>query len=167
MSDAVIIERAHSLANHAMWTVALQYRRIRATEPEDGKFLFRWWADLQFLILALYRLRTTVKIARNIPSISNSIDAALAKFDKALPDLKKLRDIGEHMEEYAVDNPKRHVPSVDRKQLQVGSWDGTVYEWLGVKLNVNEAKSAAEELFKTLQNHYSLFRSKNRTTPKP
>ena len=159
MDNKVILERACSLANEYMFTVALQCRRIRTAEPEDKVFVMRRWIDLQFLILALYRLRTAVKIAVKIPTISKEMRTALNRFDKAIPDLKKLRDIGEHIDEYAVDHPRRHVPSVDRKQLQVGSWDGTVYEWLGVRLNVDEANNAAEELFKTLQKIKNLERS--------
>ncbi len=156
MDDAVTLERSIRLANHAMWTVMLQWRRIGTKEPEDNRFVFRWWADLQFFILSLNRLRTSVKIALNVsdPKISASIAAAIEEFDKAIPDLKKLRDIGEHIDAYSVDDPKRHKLDIDRKQLEVGSWNGAVYEWLGVKLNVDDARIAAEKLFKTLQNAY-------------
>src|SRR5579859_2833960 len=54
-SDAAILERAKSLSNEACFTVSLQHRRLRTTEPEDQVFVFRWWADLQFLIVALRR----------------------------------------------------------------------------------------------------------------
>jgi hypothetical protein len=40
-SDAVIMERARSFANEAMFTVALQRRRIRSSEPEDDVFGMR------------------------------------------------------------------------------------------------------------------------------
>jgi hypothetical protein len=59
--------------------------------------------------------------------IRDSIDRAIKEFDKALTDLKTLRDIGEHHDVYAVDYPKSFVKKVDRKQLEVGSWDGTEY----------------------------------------
>jgi hypothetical protein len=136
MNDTVILERTVRLANVEMKTVALQWRRTRAVEPEDAYFHLRWWADLQFFILSLYRLRTSVRIAHNVSDtkIRHSISEAINEFDKALPNLKTLRDIGEHQNEYAVDNPKRHVKTVDRKQLEVGSWNGTEYEWLGVRL---------------------------------
>ncbi|AIC17178.1 hypothetical protein [Nitrososphaera viennensis] len=159
MNDAVILERSKRLANHAIWTVTLQYRRMRTNEPEDSKFMLRWWADLQFFILSLHRLRTAVKIALNVSdiTISTRMAVAIEEFDKAIPDLKKLRDIGEHIDAYAVDNPKRHRPEVNRRQLEVGSWNGTVYEWLGIKLNVDEANTAAQKLFKTLLSAYRNF----------
>ena len=57
LSGAVIPERAKSFCNEACFTIALQHRRLKTTEPEDGVFVFRWHADLQFLIVALRRLR--------------------------------------------------------------------------------------------------------------
>jgi hypothetical protein len=45
-SDAVILERTKSFCNEAVFTIALQHRRLRSIEPEDGKFLFRREADL-------------------------------------------------------------------------------------------------------------------------
>jgi len=152
MKDAMILERSKRLANLAIWTVTLQWRRIRSSEPEDKEFMLRWWADLQFFVLSLYRLRTAVKIAINVSDskISANIKDAIKEFDKTIPDLKKLRDIGEHIDAYTIDDPKRHRQEVDRKQLEVGSWDGTTYEWLGVKLSVDDAQLAAKELFKTL-----------------
>ena len=68
-SDAAILERARSLATEAISTVALQRRRPRSTEPEDGVFVFRWWADLQFLIVALRRLRRAAQLAARTPAL--------------------------------------------------------------------------------------------------
>jgi len=152
MNDAVILESSKRLANHAIWTAMLQSRRIKSSEPEDSEFMLRWWADLQFFILSLYRLRTAVKIAVKVSDskISVCIRDGIKEFDKAIPDLKKLRDIGEHIDAYAIDDPERHRLEVDRKELEVGSWDGTTYEWLGVRLNVDDAILAAKELFNTL-----------------
>lgn len=160
MNDAVILERCKRLANHAMWTVKLQWRRVRGKEPEDSEFVFRWWADLQFFILSLYRLRTAAKIALNVSDkeISSRIATAIKEFDRQVPELKKLRDIGEHIDSYAIDSPKRQRKDIDRKQLEVGSWDGAVYKWLGTSLNVDDAKNAAVSLFMTLLDTYQSIR---------
>lgn len=153
MNDAVIVERTVRLANIEMKTVALQLRRIRGKEPEDHDFIFRRWADLQFFIISLYRLRTTATVGYNVSNtkIRYSIIGAVKEFDRAVPELKKLRNIGEHQNEYAVDSPKRKVKTVDRKQLEVGSWNDTEYNWLGVTLNIDEAYNAAGKLFTSLQ----------------
>ncbi len=146
-----ILERAHSLANEAMFTVALQCRRIKTVEPEDETFIFRWWVDFQFLILALCRLRRAVKIAHKVPAITGDVKVALHKFDRALPHLIRLRNVGEHIDEYVVDSESRHDKTVEHKGLQVGNWNGTIYEWLDIQLNVHDALVAAEELYGVLQ----------------
>ncbi len=148
-SEAAILERMLSLCNEACFTVALQRRRLRTVEPEDAKFVFRWWADLQFLIVALRRLRRSAALGVRIPSVSERVTRAIDAFDKMLPDLAKMRNIGEHVDDYAVDAPKRRYADVDRKQLQVGTWDGTVYRWIG-ELNVDVAHEAAEQLMREL-----------------
>ncbi len=49
------------------------------------------------------------------------------------------------------DAASRHEKSVSRLQLQVGSWDGTVYSWLGGSLNVDVALNAAEKLLEAIR----------------
>ena len=73
---------------------------------------------------------------------------AIEKFDKSLPGLVKMRNVGEHVEAYAVDDPGRHYASIDHSQLQVGCFDGTVYNWLGNSINIDDGLQAAEELFR-------------------
>jgi hypothetical protein len=151
MDTAATLERAYSLANEAMFTVVLQCRRLRTLEPGDETFVMRWWADLQFLILALCRLRLAVKIACKVPAVIDDMEAALLNFYWVLPDLTRLRNVGQHIDEYSVDSSSRRHKKVSRKQTLVGSRNGTVYEWLGVQLNVCDALIAAEELYGVLQ----------------
>lgn len=148
-SNEAILERSFSFCNESIKTILLQCRRLQTTEPEDSTFLFRKWADLRFLILSLDRLEKSVKIARKIPSITDEVDNALDKFHNSIPMLKKFRNVGEHIEDYSLDlgNDK----TVDRKQLQVGKLGEDVFEWLGEQLNILDAKNAAMELFKTIQ----------------
>jgi hypothetical protein len=115
-SDPAILERAHSLANKAVHTVALQHRRLRGAEPEDDTFIFRWWADLQFLIVALRRLRRAAQLASHVPTVTNDIDQALRQFDRALPGLATMRNIGEHIDDYALETPRRRH-NVGRREL--------------------------------------------------
>ena len=150
--DAVIVERARSLANDAMWTIALQRRRLRTIEPEDSTFAFRWWADLQFLIVSLRRLRRAVELAGCATSTRDSITAALKTFDAVLPCLLTLRNVGEHIDDYAVDSPNRRNKQITRKMLQAGTWDGTTFEWLAGRLNVDVAHDAAFKLVLALRN---------------
>jgi len=48
-SDAATYERACRYANNALWTLSLQRRRLKSQEPEDAEFIFRVWADYEFL----------------------------------------------------------------------------------------------------------------------
>lgn len=89
-SEAATTERAASLVNEAMFAVALQRRRIRSDEPEDKEFVFRRWADLQFSILVLRRLRRAVELARQAPTASASLTHALNEFDRRLPMLSMM-----------------------------------------------------------------------------
>jgi hypothetical protein len=73
--------------------------------------------------------------------------SAIDDFDKALPDLVKMRNVSEHFDDYALDDPRRRHRDVRRGQLQEGSWDGTEYEWLDCSLNIDTAHEAAEQLF--------------------
>src|SRR5438105_1232151 len=102
-----------------MHTVALQVRRLSTTEPEDETFVGRWWADLQFLIVALRRLRRAAELALRADSRGGSVAAAIEAFDARLPGLLVMRNVGEHIDSYALDDPKRHHSEIDRRQLQV------------------------------------------------
>lgn len=149
-SNAAIFERACSLARDALFTVELQRRRVGSSEPEDEVFLFRWWADLQFFTVALRRLRRAAELARQVPSVATHVSAALTKFDAAIPMLSVMRNVGEHIDDYALDNPKRRHRQVDRRALQVGEWDGVNYRWLGEHLNIDESCAAAKELYSSV-----------------
>jgi hypothetical protein len=148
-SPEATIERAFSMANETMFTIAMQCRRLRSAEPDDQQFPLRWWADLQFLIIALRRLKLAAHVARKARSVC--IDADIRVFESALPGLKTMRDTGEHVDEYAVDSSKRKNKAISRRRLHVGSWDGTTFTWLGGELNVESGRLAAEQLFAAIR----------------
>jgi hypothetical protein len=150
-SDLVVLRQAFRLASEAVCTVALQRRRLRSKEPEDEAFVFRWWADLQFLIVALRRLRRAAELASRVPSAKSKLSTALKRFDDSLPGLTVMRNVGEHIDDYAAESTGRRHKQVDRRWLQVGTFDGTTYEWLGEKLNVDDAHNAATELLSSFR----------------
>ena len=117
----------------------------------------------QFFIVALRRLRRSAELAARVPAVSDTILRGIAEFDKALPNLRKMRNVGEHIDDYALDSKRRHHPDIDRRQLQVSSWDGTIFVWLNAALNVDDALSAAQELFLTVRNAAADFQQ----TPEP
>jgi len=155
-SDAATYERATRLANLALWTVDLQRRRLNSTEPEDAKFIFRKWSDFHFLIVALTKLRRAAVLASKVTAISGQMRIALKQFDDALPHLKEMRDVAEHIDEYAVDRGFKSVGQKDgyisRKSLEVSTSDGgDVWEWLGFELDAGQALSASGALFGALK----------------
>jgi hypothetical protein len=88
-SGFAVIERALSLSNEAMFTVALQRRRFRSREPEDT-FVFWWWANLQFRVVALRRLRRAAEVANRVASVQCKLSSAIRDFDEALSLLRTL-----------------------------------------------------------------------------
>src|SRR4051794_18678258 len=95
--EAALLERASRLAATDMQAVSLQRRRLGTVYDDDPDYEFAWWVDLQFLIVALSRLRRSVSIALGIPSIAENVQVMLASFDAATPNLKVMRDTGEHI----------------------------------------------------------------------
>lgn len=148
-TDAATFEMVLSLATEATFAVAMQRRRLRSVEPEDEVFIFRYWFDLQFTVIALRRLRRAAELAESIPPLKASVVSAIAAFDAALPDLRMMRDVGEHINEYARDRGRKK--EIRHRQLQVGTWDGMTYSWLGGSINVDDALGAAEALTSTLR----------------
>lgn len=153
---AATLQRARSLTNEAMFVVALQRRRLRTQEPEDATFVFREWADFQFFVVALRRFRRVAGIGASQPRV----ELALREFDAALPFLSKFRNVGEHIDEYAVDSPDRRYRGpgprgVSRRDLQVGQWDDTEWRWLGERVDVDVAVQAAERLHHAVMNAHA------------
>lgn len=155
-SDAATIERAHSLGNEAIHMIALQRRRLQSTEPEDETFVFRQWADFQFFIVSLRRLRQAALLAAR-PKASNAVIAsAISEFDGSLPGLRKMRNVGEHVDEYAVERGRDR--SISRRALQTGTFDATTLEWLGERLDADDALAAAERLYGAIKDARSIYR---------
>jgi len=150
-SDSVILERAVSLANEAMFTLDLQWRRVHTDEPEDARFPMRVWSDLSFYVVTLQRLRRSATLACSVAAAAVVLRQAVADFDHLVPMLKVMRDVGEHIDDYALESGRRHHRQITRAFLQVAQWDGTAYTWLGVTLNLGEARMAAQSLYDAIR----------------
>jgi hypothetical protein len=142
-----------------MWSIELQCRRLESVEPEDAEFVLRRWADFDFLIVALTRLRRATWLAAKIPQLQASLHPALERFDKALPDLKKMRDVAEHVDDYAVDGGRQKA--VVRQALEVSTIeaDGPTLCWLQARLNAREASQASRALFAAVKGASHRFRA--------
>lgn len=156
-TSAATYERARRLANVSIWAIELQCRRLELSEPEDAIFIFRKWTAFDFLIVALTRLRRAAVLAVRVPQVQEAVSVALQEFDAALPGLKKLRDIAEHIDEYAVGRGRQR--SVKRQELEVSqmSTDPPVLVWLGHELNARDALHAGQKLFRSIQEAAAAF----------
>jgi len=76
---------------------------------------------------------------------------AIAEFDRALPDLKRMRDVAEHFDDYAVDDG--HRKEIMRQSLESSSIneDGPALIWLDRELNAEIALQASKVLFIAIQ----------------
>jgi hypothetical protein len=147
-SHQATYERARSLARDACFAVALQCRRIAADEPWDV-YMRHIWADFQFLLVALTRTRRAAGLAAKVPEIAPAIEAAIKTFDATLPYLKTMRDVAEHIDDYAVDDG-RHA-AVERQALGAALFAKKRIEWLGFTLDTDEARQACEALFQAIK----------------
>ncbi len=109
--------------------------------------------DLQFLIVILWRMRQAGVLALSAGLDAERLREALARFDTQLPDLKRMRDVAQHFDEYAVDGPgRRHARpgrsgKVGRRMLEVGSWDSSQFRWLDGSISFEIADRASRELY--------------------
>lgn len=135
------LELARSLALDAMLAVDLQRRRIYDQTPDEA-YPARWWADIQFFIVALRRLRLAAEFARRADS---ELKRAIRDFNATVPDLDRFRNVGEHIDAYAEGRGKDDT--VDRHELLEGSLQGPIYRWLDRELNIDSAHGAAQKLW--------------------
>jgi len=158
LSEAAVVERAKSLANRWMWAVSLQHDRITRPRPQDNAFhpfgidAFNE-ADVHFLAIALRRLRTVATTLEHAPQVWDSVHSAIQAFDDRLPWLKRLRDVFEHLEDYAVDSNLRRSDT-SRRELQGWSASENGMQWLGYDVDWNEGLFAAEDLYAAVKTAY-------------
>ena len=164
LSEAAVVERAKSLANRWMWAVSLQHDRITRPRPQDKEFhpfgggTFDE-ADVHFLVIALWRLRTVATTVEHVPQVWDSVRNAIKAFDDRLPWLKRLRDVFEHLEDYAVDSTLRRTDT-SRRELQVWAGSKKGIQWLGYDVDWKEALSAAQDLYHAVKTAYGSLASK-------
>lgn len=134
-----------------MHTVALQVRRLQSTEPEDEVFIFRKWADFDLLAVGLVRLKRCAELACELPEARLSLSETIEEFDTKLPSLMRVRNVAEHIDDYALE--RGHDNTVSRFSLEVSQFesDGPALSWHGGYLHAETALSAAEQLFLRMQ----------------
>lgn len=154
--DSAVLERARSLANEAAQAVSLQVGRIRSFSYDSDADPWQLLYDYQFLIGALARFDNAVSIAEHVPAVAGRVILIRKEFVDRVPGLRKMRNVLEHAEDYAVDAQhfgwnRRGRKEVLRQQLQVGSWTQESYEWLGETLTLDAALGAVSNAYAQLK----------------
>jgi hypothetical protein len=150
ISEGAVIERLRSEATTWINAVHLQVARLDSSSSDMEARLDQDEIDLHFLLVALVRLRRGInRCSQDVPRLRVHLEPLLDVFDATLPSLEKLRNVGEHADEYNVSRGRD--PRVLRRQVQVGAMDrkdGLVWLWLGERFEVNVAHHAAATLFR-------------------
>ena len=101
--------------------------------------------------MALAKLRRAATLATKVPEIKPAITAAIAAFDASLPSLKTMRDVAEHIDDYAIDDGRDSA--IRRQALEVGAIRGCQIKWLGLLLDAKQALVASEALFLAIRSN--------------
>lgn len=161
LREEAIVERANSLANRWAWAVSLQHDRITKPRSQDKEFhpfgneAFNE-ADVHYLVIALSRLRKIAITIEHVTQVWGDVQESIKSFDDRLPWLKRLRDVFEHLEDYAVDSNLRKT-NTSRKELQVWSANENGMKWLGYEIIWDEALYAANDLYGAVKTAYDYF----------
>lgn len=144
--ELAIYEDARNMANIAVYGVELQVNRLRRNENEITDFVMQPIIDFHFLITALSRLHQSAQLVSTIFDISSAIN----KFDSNLPDLRSIRNLLEHIDEYRLG--KGHNKSVPKETYQTICFDNNLVKWASYEIDMELALQSSGELFMDIKN---------------
>ena len=131
------------------WVNAVRMQRTRL-KPVDHRDIWEVEIDLHFLLVALVRLERAVIRAVDDAGLRPAMASELEEFNTSIPGLRRMRDVGEHADEYNLSKGRR----IDVPRSQVQSWGlgksnsgGLVWKWIGQELDVDSASDAASRLY--------------------
>lgn len=142
-----VYEDARSESNVAVWAIHLQVQRLLSEKREIEDFVFQPVVDFHFLVTALNRLR---KMAGLVSKYAN-ISKAIKQFDEALPDLIKIRNVLEHLDEYRLGEGRNKKVKVSALRTIVLGNDKI--EWLDYEIEVDQAIRASVLLFQAIKDN--------------
>lgn len=147
-SASALLARSARLANDATVAIDMQIGRIRDSfHSRDPDVTWTAFIDIEFLISSLWKMRLAGKLAQSVMGPSWT---ALGEFDAAIPHLKLMRDVMQHIDEYGQDGDgRRHLsPCTGRRigrrllhsQMRFGN---NGFNWLGGTLDFDQAHDAS------------------------
>ena len=143
--ELAIFEDAKNMANIAVWGVELQIKRLQSQKNEISDFVMQPVVDFHFLIVALTRLRQSASLVSKISDISTAINT----FDSAIPDLRTVRNILEHIDEYRIG--KGNNKSVPKDSFQTILFGKKSIKWVNYEINLESAMKASSDLFTVIK----------------
>ena len=152
-------EDTRTMANNYVYAVERQISRIRELPSADESFVMRQFVDVEFLLVALTRLRRAVCALQKIPAAAEKAKLAIAQFDQRVPHVKDLRDITEHYDDYLARNGRNRRMSADRvrRGLLTKEMTQEQTQWMGYTIYFDECMEAALELFENIKIMRSLL----------
>lgn len=135
----------------------------RCTEPVPGdpfdadpnpwmRSMAQRGADLDLLVVALFRFRRLAQWALGGAFVTAQLHAAVAKFDAAVPNLTEIRHTQEHFDEYRSNVGKRQKAGEPASGFGYGlSVAGGIVTYGQFKLDVGEAVAAAKDLHRAIR----------------
>jgi hypothetical protein len=148
ITDLALVK--HAMTDAAQWMVAvnMQHHRILEHLDDDIPTPFPRRADFQFFLVSLTRLRRAISFAAKVDQLKQALSDRIVEFDGHVPFLSRLRNIGEHFDDYTAGRGRG--TQVKRAQLRSSGWaDGSdaCVTWLGEKVHLAEVRAAAENLY--------------------
>jgi hypothetical protein len=150
-STSAALDRAARIATDASAAIDMQIGRIQTgLRSNNADTVWNVFIDIEFLIAALWKMRLAGKLARSALEESWT---AVGEFETAVPHLKLMRDVLQHIDDYGQDaeSRKHHHPRTGRRigrrllHSQLGFNDKS-FDWLGGTLNFEDARTAALQL---------------------
>ena len=145
-----ILIRAARLANDAVVAVDMQLERIRSgLRSRDPDALWKVPIDIEFLVASLWKARLAAYLARSAIGPSWT---ALDEFNTAVPDLKLMRDVIQHVDEYGRDGDGRRHRNpytgerIGRRWLHTMQLGDKSFGWLGGIIDFDGARAASFNL---------------------
>ncbi len=109
-------------------------------------------ADMDLLVVSLYRFRRLARWARRGTFATAPLRAAVATFDKKVPNLIEIRDTQEHFDAYRSNIGHRQKAGEPASGFGYGlGATGGVVTYGQFKLNVGDAVLAAHELHRAIR----------------
>jgi hypothetical protein len=155
-TPSAILRRADMVANDAALAIDMQLARIRdGFRSKDPDTVWNVFIDIEFLISSLWKMRLAGKLALSVTGRSWT---ALRDFDVAVPNLKLMRDVMQHLDEYGRDGgTRRHFNPrtgqlIGRRYLHSQiSFSDKSFNWLGGALDFDQAHNASLQLLSAIR----------------